>query len=52
MLRQVEINYSGSVGSRYQKSIPSVRCAQQPLKEMKEICVFLYFYNICLFREC
>lgn len=52
MLKQVEMNYSGSVGSRYPKSIPSARRAQQPLKEMKEISVFLYFYNICLFRDC
>lgn len=45
MLRQVEMNYSGSVGSRYPKSIPSAHCAQQPLKEMKEIsgffCIFI-----------
>lgn len=47
--REVGINYSASVGSLYPKSILGVCCAQQPLKEMKEISIFLYF---CVFREC
>lgn len=52
---KVRINYSGSMGSHYPKSILGACCAQQPLEEMKEICVvcfFLYSYNFCVFREC
>lgn len=45
------MNYSDSVGSHYPESIPGVRCAQQPLKEMKESfsCIFItcvYLANV------
>lgn len=45
------MNYSGTVGSRYPNSILGVCCAQQPLREMKEIRVLLYFHFISVYSS-
>lgn len=53
---KVGLNYSGSVGSHYPKSIPGACCVMRPLFLDERHYVFLFFffysYNVCVFREC